>query len=452
MADSTEELGLVITGNDLTKGAFNSVSTSISQTEGKINNLANQTLAGSQRMMGGFNQFAQGLSSGNIITAFRGFIAMVITGLGSVGSALAVATAGISLLIGAVIFMANRWKEEERKTTEAVREEAQKRHQIYLDQLKEQEGRAKSNNEILIRAQKDLEESKIAAMKDGGAKEIAQAEAAFQRKKEAIDRTKTEYKKNYEGMLQYSAAYAAQEKTLFTQLDQQLVNLETEKQNKIKGIKARAAEEKEEAGRREKEEAERKARETLEDEKRRQKEITDAREAANQERIRNYEMELERERQYSNMMAGEMVGLFTALGSDIGQSIGKGPHEAMRAMLLDSLSFAEKYILTQTAAKLATGWWNPGVWAQIAGVAAIFEGAKAAVASFQTPAGVNRVVPGASSMPTMIMAHGGETVGRGGASEVVVSWGSSPDGLLRELQKSLYFHTKKTGAKLDYNS
>ena len=119
---------------------------------------------------------------------------------------------------------------------------------------------------------------------------------------------------------------------------------------------------------------------------------------------------------YNKKMSSEMEGLFTEIGSSIGGGLNKGAaglKDAMKQVLDTALSFVEKYVITMEAGELAGGWWNPGVWAEIAVTAAAFEAAKSAVGSFQTPSGGQRTVPGGVNMAVPIIAHGGEQIGRG---------------------------------------
>lgn len=71
----------------------------------------------------------------------------------------------------------------------------------------------------------------------------------------------------------------------------------------------------------------------------------------------------------------------------------------------------------------------------------------------QTGMDMNRTVPGPSTSSMMIEAHGGENVGRGGGSDtLVIEWRNTEEGLMKEMQKSLYFYTKRSGSVLDFNA
>jgi len=129
-----------------------------------------------------------------------------------------------------------------------------------------------------------------------------------------------------------------------------------------------------------------------------------------------HNQEIEKEAIEKNQRyADQMTDIWTQMGGAMAAGIGKGSEglkESMKAVLNTALSFAEKYIITMEAAQLASGWWNPAVWAQIALTTAAFESAKAGVGSFQTMPGQTRTVPGGPNQMVPIYAHGGEQIGR----------------------------------------
>ena len=456
MADETEELGLQITGEDLTKGAFASVNGSIEGMKEKTSGLSVHTLKEVQHMQHGFENFANGLSSGNIVEAFRGFIMMVITGFREMGAAMAVATLGISLLIAAAVYLSDRWKKEQSAMAEASKEAAKKHEEAWKKALDLQENALKKGLEIGEKIDADLAESKVSAMKDGTDKEIAQAELTFNKKKALLAKELTELNTNQQYMVQYGTAYGRFVEDKAKELSAIEINAEKEKNNKIKEIKDKAAKDDAARIKHEKDETTRQYKEgqkLLEESTREQQKLLNlAGEDQLDQQIENWR----KEQAEAERFAGVLEQAFMDIGAAVGKAMASGKDEfktAFKEVLQIILSAVEKEVqlgYVGAGARALAGDFS-GLF-QMAGVTLSFEAAKVAVASFQTPEFGSRRIPGPPNAMKIVGVHGGEEVSRGssGIGHTIIIKGDyfeSEDANSRMFNR-LYKYQKRNGVQI----
>ena len=371
--------------------------------------------------------FGRNLQSGNIIGAVIDFGRMASTAFRSMGIEMAIATGGLSVLAaGIAIHLASAKSDAEE--LDRMRKEMLEQDKIYEDfrikYIQDKQEKAREQQKL------DNKKDHTQLIQDK-AKELALFDSFNQEK---LNQGKMAQDEEFSGSQYYNKQALAEYEVLMKQRDAinkkwdaLLVANDVDTKNKISSINEEPA----------KKSSTGKKPEYMIDGlpysewlKMRQQHFAEIR-AGNEWKAKSEKQRLDAEFKYNEdtdkaiieqdklvldhnkKMADEMVGVFTSLGADIGSALAKGGvHEAEKAFLKDTLSFVENIIITHEAAALATAWWNPGVWAQIAVTAGMFEAAKAGVNSFQTSPGQFKTIPGNPNQGVMIMAHGGETIGR----------------------------------------
>jgi hypothetical protein len=448
---AAEQLALRISAQDLTGSAFASVQRNVAATGRQISEMAAGTVRDVKQMAGGFIQFGQSLASGSVTGAVMGLFSVIVDGLRAASVQMALTTAGISILIGAVALLANKWIKAEESMAEASKKKADDVAKYNADMEKAEQDRIgrlrdlnKKYNEMTLDGRiKNIEREKAIAMKT--AEEAAKGSALtyFERTRQYMSEYPAYRAKFIQNAVDKAAAIydkqIADEKAKFQQAStNRLVDAEKERQELIAGVidennKWVAAE--------------REKQQKLKDEreKARQDEMIAADNAYNT-RIMLAKKEAEERMAIERQVAEQKqlmlnMGLLalqqgTSLASSIQQiQLNKTGAISRRTFnLMRGMSAAEAGMSGATAAVNAMSWGlkygGPAAPALIAGMITLIgatTGAKlAAIASqkmpsFQTSTTMTRRAPGPSTRAIPAIIHGGETVTRkGGAPQIII--------------------------------
>jgi hypothetical protein len=509
MADETENLGLYITARNETQAAFNEVNNSIAvvnKNAGSVSatfKMSTDQIVENLRKVGGgagevakevpkiddaaektktafdglnvhnartFGQmanqarnFGTNVLQGDLIGSITSFIGLSVSAFKTFGASLAVATGGITLVIAAVILAINHFRdlakeqeEQAKKSAELVKDLNDLTLKLTRDGV-EKEKQIKQEQydvDIALLEEKANDEWALenARLKASGV-QLADRIAMETDFRDKVYMVRVEGKKKLEiDLAEIDQKYKKKEEEVKETWEQKVARVNAESAQKAREQSAKDAMQ---AG----EERVKQIKKAQEEVTRIKKQISDAdlkmQEAEYTEQLKARQAFDQKMKDYNETMKQEMTALFTSIGTAMASGIGKGAEglkESMKSVLNVVISFVEKLVLANIAAVMATNWWNPAAWAQLAAVTMAFEGAKVAVSAFQTPEGSRRVVPGSSDMAVPIMAHGGETVGRDNGSTSVEVTIKADDDLSRAVAKSLYFHSKRTGQRVDYNA
>lgn len=444
MADETAELGLQITGEDLTKGAFNSVNSNIDGVQQHTSKMSVHTLQNVSKMTQGFENFARGISSGNITGAFKGLISMIVMGFRSMGTEMAMATMGISLLIAAIVYVGKKWYDAHKEAEAAAEDQIKKEkelQQLMDDEVKDRQAKEQTAQEKVKDAFVAAERERISAIEDTTKRAIAQANLEASEKVRILEKQIKDLE-----ALQKSGALPERPVEAINALRSAEVNAEKAKQVKIKEIKDKAAKEKKAEERAEAAEEAKKDRALKQTEKeffdRVDGEIAEEKKAADQ-RIRNFENQIAYQ---EALIAGtaDMMGAFAGLNQAL-----KGD-----AMLTKALAISQALINTYLGVTKAYA--QGGVLGFITGATVLAAGlaqvANIKAQSFQTPDFGERMVPGPPNAMKLAMVHGGENIGRkgqGGGTTLVIKgdYFESTEANAR-LYSRMYRHQKRNGLKI----
>lgn len=504
MAGETEELGLQITGEDLTKGAFSSVQGNIDKTNEHVSEFSRSTIKETKSMSGGFQQFAHGLESGNVGMAMKGFFKLVLTGMKSIEAEEVIMTLGLSVLVAVIVKVFDHFRtahEEAAKAAEEHKKKEQELQKTMEEEVKTRQEKEMTAAEKLKAIEFDLVKSKNALAVGATKQAIAKIEEEYQAHKIAIEKQKLDVQKMFDDKLidgdqridaanNLSAELKNLERKMASDIAKVNSDLETSKTQYAKlGLEhaRRIANERKQIELTESQAAVAMWKQTMveidAEVKRRQAvvkgfvsslghalagSITFGKEKAELDKIN--ESYQERHQEIMNSLADQTMSEREReryLKEDVKltketekakkeireqYATAKELKEGFKNALKVALDFAEDYILTQEAAALSTSWWNPAVYFKLAATAVAFQVAKAAVDSFQTPDMGSRRIPGPPNAMKLIAAHGGEEIGRGGADagmQLVVNGDYfESDQANEKLFNRLYRYQKRTGTKI----
>lgn len=488
---ANENVGVTITGQDVSAGAFNSANNNVNKLDQNIGRMASRGIRDMKQMTGSVVQFGEALASGDISGAIMGFIGLIVNGLKTITLQTALATAGLSVLVGAVILGIKSMTDADKEATEAAKRYAEERAKAQADYEKKIKDGVALYNEL-----------QISSMKEGFAKQRAEEEKHYQKR---IDDNNNFYEAAKASDNDYVRAGASK---LWAETDRLIQQEHANHLKKIQDEENKAAAERqakkdEEA----KKEAERlkkseedfnralqeqaaieeknrlekiKAKEQEEQAAKEQqdnfvKRMRDKETAQNnidqisfnshRQRLAEIAEQEEKQRQldeYRIQGAYNAAGIIGSLAQNLNVVLSNEGKKQSRALfnIQKAATIAQIAITGSKAVMAATAWgWEiggpvgAGIMAALAGgqvAAQIAAVATTKPPSFQTSEGMDRRVPGPSNREMLAVLHGGERINRDNGGMTLNFYGDvfNSEQTLNMIAKGLRDYQQRTGFQL----